>query len=66
MKILVIGAGPAGLVFASQLKQARPLWAIDIVEKNDEQEVLGWGVVLPGRPGQHPANPLSYLDAPES
>ncbi|AXE28657.1 tryptophan hydroxylase [Chromobacterium phragmitis] len=65
MKILVIGAGPAGLVFASQMKQARPQWTIDIVEKNDEQEVLGWGVVLPGKPGQHPANPLSYLDAPE-
>ncbi|UTH74303.1 tryptophan hydroxylase [Chromobacterium sp. IIBBL 290-4] len=65
MKVLVIGAGPAGLVFSSQLKQAKPQWHIDIVEKNDREEVTGWGVVLPGKPGQHPANPLSYLDAPE-
>ncbi len=65
MKILVIGAGPAGLIFASQMKQARPGWDISIAEKNTQQEVLGWGVVLPGRPPRHPANPLSYLEQPE-
>ena len=64
-KILVIGAGPAGLVFASQMKLAKPDWQISIAEKNDPEEVAGWGVVLPGRPGQHPANPLSYLQHPE-
>ncbi|TDR81378.1 tryptophan hydroxylase [Paludibacterium purpuratum] len=62
MNILVIGAGPAGLVFASQLKLARPDWRIRMIEKQDPESVTGWGVVLPGRPGQHPANPLSYLD----
>ncbi|PFH12329.1 anthraniloyl-CoA monooxygenase [Collimonas sp. PA-H2] len=65
MKILVIGAGPAGLIFASQMKQAKPGWDISIAEKNTQEEVLGWGVVLPGRPPRHPANPLSYLEQPE-
>ncbi|MCU6500907.1 tryptophan hydroxylase [Rugamonas sp. A1-17] len=65
MKILVIGAGPAGLIFASQMKQAQPGWDISIAEKNTKEEVLGWGVVLPGRPPRHPANPLSYLEQPE-
>lgn len=65
MKILVIGAGPAGLIFASQLKQFQPGWDISIAEKNTPEEVAGWGVVLPGRPPRHPANPLSYLEQPE-
>lgn len=65
MKILVIGAGPAGLIFASQMKQAKPDWDISIAEKNTQEEVPGWGVVLPGRPPRHPANPLSYLEQPE-
>lgn len=65
MNILVIGAGPAGLLFASQMKQAQPGWNISITEKNTPEEVLGWGVVLPGRPPRHPANPLSYLEQPE-
>jgi protodeoxyviolaceinate monooxygenase len=65
MKVLVIGAGPAGLLFASQMKRARPSWQIDIVEKNPPDAVPGWGVVLPGRPPRHPANPLSYLETPE-
>ncbi|NHZ81402.1 tryptophan hydroxylase [Massilia sp. CCM 8695] len=65
MNILVIGAGPAGLIFASQMKQAQPAWNISIAEKNTQEEVLGWGVVLPGRPPRHPANPLSYLAQPE-
>ncbi|MBV8047729.1 MAG: tryptophan hydroxylase [Paludibacterium sp.] len=65
MHILVIGAGPAGLIFASQMKRARPGWRIRILEKLDQQAETGWGVVLPGRAGQHPANVLSYLDAPD-
>lgn len=62
MKILVVGAGPAGLMFAYQMKKLRPDWDIKIIEKNTPEEVVGWGVVLPGRPPHHPANPLSYLD----
>ena len=62
MKILVVGAGPAGLIFAYQMKKLKPNWDIKIIEKNKPQEVLGWGVVLPGRAPHHPANPLSYLN----
>ncbi|CDG81738.1 tryptophan hydroxylase [Janthinobacterium agaricidamnosum] len=65
MNILIIGAGPAGLIFASQMKQAQPGWDISIVERNNLEDVPGWGVVLPGRPPRHPANPLSYLEQPE-
>ncbi|WP_293931998.1 tryptophan hydroxylase [Iodobacter sp.] len=61
MKILVVGAGPAGLMFASQLKKIKQDWDIAIVEKNTVDEIVGWGVVLPGRVPNHPANPLSYL-----
>ncbi|MEN9657274.1 MAG: hypothetical protein RL571_739 [Pseudomonadota bacterium] len=61
MKILVVGAGPAGLMFASQLKKIKKDWNIAIVEKNTMDEIVGWGVVLPGRAPHHPANPLSYL-----
>ncbi len=61
MNILVIGAGPAGLMFSSQIKKLNPDWNINIIEKNNEQESVGWGVVLPGRAPHHPANPLSYL-----
>ncbi|MBD2501642.1 tryptophan hydroxylase [Anabaena azotica] len=62
MKILVVGAGPAGLMFSYQMKKLKPDWDIKIIEKNTPQEVVGWGVVLPGRAPHHPANPLSYLD----
>ncbi|MCF6435724.1 tryptophan hydroxylase [Pseudoalteromonas sp. MMG022] len=61
MNILVIGAGPAGLMFASQIKKLNPQWHIRIIEKNNQEESVGWGVVLPGRAPHHPANPLSYL-----
>ncbi|AMC36545.1 tryptophan hydroxylase [Janthinobacterium sp. B9-8] len=61
MKILVVGAGPAGLMFASQLKKLKQDWDIAIVEKNTVDEIVGWGVVLPGKAPHHPANPLSYL-----
>ena len=46
MNILVIGAGPAGLLFASQMKQAQPGWNISITEKNTPEEVLGWACFL--------------------
>jgi anthraniloyl-CoA monooxygenase len=61
MNILVIGAGPAGLIFSSQLKKHKPDWNIQIKEKNNQEDSVGWGVVLPGRAPHHPANPLSYI-----
>ena len=66
MKILIVGAGPSGLMFASQMKKKKPDWKIDVVEKNNSDDVFGWGVVLPGKAKQHPANPLSYIDLPEA
>ncbi|BAZ10761.1 putative tryptophan hydroxylase VioD [Calothrix sp. NIES-4071] len=62
MKILVVGAGPAGLMFSYRMKKLKPDWDIKVIEKNDINEVTGWGVVLPGRAPHHPANPLSHLD----
>jgi protodeoxyviolaceinate monooxygenase len=62
MKILVVGSGPAGLMFSYQMKKVKPDWDIKIIEKNTPDKVIGWGVVLPGRAPHHPANPLSYLD----
>lgn len=61
MNILILGAGPAGLMFASQLKKAKPEYTLQILEKNRPEDTVGWGVVLPGRAPHHPANPLSYL-----
>jgi len=66
MNILVIGAGPAGLMFSSQIKKLNPDWNINIIEKNNQDESVGWGVVLPGRAPHHPANPLSYLSNHET
>ena len=66
MNILVIGAGPAGLMFSSQIKKLNPDWHINIIEKNNQDESVGWGVVLPGRAPHHPANPLSYLSNHET
>ena len=62
MRILVVGAGPAGLMFSYQMKKLKPNWDIKIIEKNSPKQIVGWGVVLPGRAPHHPANPLSYLD----
>jgi protodeoxyviolaceinate monooxygenase len=62
MKILVVGAGPAGLMFSYRMKKLKPNWDIKVIEKNTPHEVVGWGVVMPGRAPHHPANPLSYLD----
>lgn len=66
MNILVIGAGPASLIFSSQLKKLKPDWQIQIKEKNNQEDSVGWGVVLPGRAPHHPANPLSYISTFES
>jgi len=66
MNILVIGAGPAGLMFSSQIKKLNSDWNINIIEKNNQDESVGWGVVLPGRAPHHPANPLSYLSNHET
>jgi 2-polyprenyl-6-methoxyphenol hydroxylase-like FAD-dependent oxidoreductase len=46
MKIVVIGAGPAGLYFSLLAKKHDPRHEIHIVEQNPRDATYGWGVVF--------------------
>jgi anthraniloyl-CoA monooxygenase len=46
MKILIIGAGPAGLSFAALMAEADPTHEITIVEKNAPDARPGFGITL--------------------
>ena len=46
MKILVVGAGPAGLYFSILARKALPNCEIKVVEKNPPDVTWGWGVVF--------------------
>lgn len=46
MRIVIIGAGPAGLYAAYLLRRARPDIRIDIVEQNPPDATFGFGVVF--------------------
>jgi 2-polyprenyl-6-methoxyphenol hydroxylase-like FAD-dependent oxidoreductase len=46
MKILVAGAGPAGLYFSYLAKRQRPDWQIRVVEQNPRDATFGFGVVF--------------------
>jgi 2-polyprenyl-6-methoxyphenol hydroxylase-like FAD-dependent oxidoreductase len=46
VRILIVGAGPAGLYAAIRLRQARPDAAIRVVEQNPPDATFGFGVVL--------------------
>jgi len=46
MKIVVVGAGPAGLYFSILMKMARPEAEISVVERNLPGDTFGFGVVF--------------------
>jgi 2-polyprenyl-6-methoxyphenol hydroxylase-like FAD-dependent oxidoreductase len=46
MRIAVLGAGPAGLLFALLAKRRRPAWAIEVLEQNPPDATFGFGVVF--------------------
>ena len=46
MRVVVAGAGPAGLLFALLAKRRRPAWRIDVVEQNPPDATFGFGVVF--------------------
>ena len=45
-KINIIGGGPAGLYFAILMKEINPDTEINVIERNDEDDIVGWGIVL--------------------
>lgn len=46
MKILCLGAGPAGLYFAISMKLRDPTHDVTVIERNQPDDTFGWGVVL--------------------
>src|SRR5260221_11083016 len=49
MKIVILGAGPAGLYCGLLLKKANPSHDITIIERNPADVTYGWGVVFSDR-----------------
>ena len=49
MKMLIAGAGPAGLYLAYRVKRQLPQWQVRIVEQNARDSTFGFGVVFSER-----------------
>ena len=49
MRILVAGAGPAGLYFSYLAKRQHPDWELHVVEQNPADSTFGFGVVFSDR-----------------
>lgn len=48
MRIVIAGAGPAGLLFALLMKRSRPQDDVLVIEQNPSDNTYGWGVVFSG------------------
>jgi 2-polyprenyl-6-methoxyphenol hydroxylase-like FAD-dependent oxidoreductase len=46
VQINIIGAGPAGLLFALLIKRRNPAWRVNVFEQNPPQATFGFGVVF--------------------
>lgn len=46
MRIRVVGAGPAGLLFALLARRRRPDWRVEVAEQNAPDATFGFGVVF--------------------
>ena len=49
MKMLIAGAGPAGLYLAYLVKRQLPAWEVRIAEQNPRDSTFGFGVVFSDR-----------------
>ncbi|MEK6245294.1 MAG: FAD-dependent monooxygenase [Pseudomonadota bacterium] len=49
MKMLIAGAGPAGLYLGYLLRRRQPTWSIRIIEQNPRDSTFGFGVVFSDR-----------------
>jgi len=47
MRIVVAGAGPAGLCFAMCMKARRPSAVISVFDRRPSDQTYGWGITLP-------------------
>jgi 2-polyprenyl-6-methoxyphenol hydroxylase-like FAD-dependent oxidoreductase len=46
VQINIIGAGPAGLLFALLIKRRNPAWRVNVFEQNPPEATFGFGVVF--------------------